>query len=145
MSIKQLQVFATTDGKQFQDMAAAEAHQFSLDNAEMIGKVSNSFANTSVNGKEVGLVGRTRAFNVNVMSAGVAFLLAHGLINVDALAVFEEIQPSEDLAARIAADEAAAAAKAEAAAAKKAAATGADVKTEETESPADAEEDLFAE
>lgn len=144
MSIQQLSVFVTTDGKQFTDIASANAHQFSLDNAAHISKVANSFVNTAVapNAKEVGLVGRTRVFNANVASQVVAFLMASGQLSADALESFEEIVPSEELAARLAAEEVRVAELA----AKKASTVAVEAPVEtEAEAVADAEADLFAE
>lgn len=121
MAIKQIQVFATTDGKQFTDMAAAEAHQTMLDNSAGIEKVATSFANiiSAPGSKEVGLVGRTRVFNMNVASQVVSFLIAQGVISKDDLEAFDAIEASDELQGRLDAEEAAAKVKAEAAAAKK--------------------------
>ncbi len=143
MSIKQLNVLVTTDGKQFTDMAAAEAHQTMLDNAAGIEKVATSFANiiSAPNSKEVGLVGRTRVFNMNVASQVVSFLIAQGVITKEDLEAFEAIEPSDELAARIEADRL----EAEKKAAEKAAKAG-DKKGEQVEAKEEAPvEDLFGE
>ena len=115
MSLKEMTVVVTSDGKQFTDRAEALAHQSKLDNAEVIAKVANSYANvtTAPGAKEVGLVGRTRVFQVNAAEAVVSFLIAQGLVDVSLLQAFEGIEQSEELKARIAAD-AKAKAKAEA-------------------------------
>ncbi|UOT58017.1 hypothetical protein PP651_gp62 [Aeromonas phage ZPAH14] len=140
--IKSVQVYTTTDGKQHTDLQAAEAHQTMLDNAAGIEKVANSFANviSAPGSKEVGLVGRTRVFNVNVASQFLSFLIAQGVVDSSMLEAFEAIEPSEELAARIKADAEAAAEKA----AKAKAAKG-EGKTEAADAPAQEEvsEDLF--
>ncbi|CAC9972298.1 hypothetical protein QNH08_gp37 [Aeromonas phage pAh6.2TG] len=139
--IKAQQVFTTTDGKQHSDIAAAEAHQVMLNNAAGIEKVANSFANviSAPGSKEVGLVGRTRVFNVNVASQFLSFLIAQGVIEGDVLEAFEAIEPSEELQARIDADAKAAEEKAAAAKAKKEAGKPEVEATEE----APVDEDLF--
>jgi hypothetical protein len=141
MSLKSLQVFVTTDGKQFEDEAAALSHQTALDNAEVVEAVASSFVNvTSAPGsKEVGLVGRTRAFNSNVAAATVSFMIAQGLVNEEALEQFAAIKPSEALQARLDAEAAKEAEKA----AKKNEKT--EAKTEEpVAEDAEASADLFA-
>lgn len=143
MSLKSIEVFVTTDNKQHTDRAAAEAHQTMLDNAAGIEKVASSFANviSAPGSKEVGLVGRTRVFNMNVASQVVSFLIAQGVIAKEDLEAFDAIEPSEELAARLEADRVEAERKAAEKAAK------APAKTEGEEAPAaDAEvkEDLFA-
>lgn len=137
MSIVSLQVFATSDGKQFTNRDEAVAHQVSLDNAQGIANVAESFVNTTTasGAKVVGMVGRTRAFNLNVASQVMSFLLAHGIVTTEDLEAFEKIEPSEELAVRLAEAEAAAAA-----APKKGA--KAEVVAEEQEPVAEA--DLFA-
>ena len=103
MAIKAQEVFVTTDGKQFLSMDEATAHQSMLDNAEVVEAISESFVNiTSAPGKkEVGLVGRTRAFNKNVCAQTIAFLIGAELVDADVLASFEAILPSEELQARL--------------------------------------------
>ena len=144
MSLKEMTVVVTSDGKQFTDRAEALAHQSKLDNAEVIAKVANSYANvTSAPGaKEVGLVGRTRVFQVNAAEAVVSFLIAQGLIDVSLLQAFDGIEQSEELKARIAVDAAEAEAKAKA----KAEAKGAEPKKEDkpvVDGDADVDADLF--
>ena len=104
--IQSSQVFTCTDGKQFSDMAAAEAHQVMLQNAVGIEKVASSFANVAVapNAKVAGLSGRTRVFNVNVASQLLSFLISQGVLTAADLEAFEAIEPSEELAARLKAD-----------------------------------------
>ena len=104
--IQSSQVFTCTDGKQFSDMAAAEAHQVMLANAAGIEKVASSFANVAVapNAKVAGLSGRTRVFNMNVASQVLSFLISQGVVTADDLEAFEAIEPSEELAARLQAD-----------------------------------------
>ena len=104
--IQSSQVFTCTDGKQFSDMASAEAHQVMLANAAGIEKVASSFANVAVapNAKVAGLSGRTRVFNVNVASQVLSFLISQGVVTADDLEAFEAIEPSEELAARLKAD-----------------------------------------
>ena len=116
--IKTAQVFTTTDGKQHADRDAALAHQMMLNNAAHIEKVANSFANviSAPGSKEVGLVGRTRVFNLNVASQFLSFLLSKGVVDTAILEAFEAIEPSEDLVVRMEEEAAKAAA---AAAAKK--------------------------
>ena len=116
--IKTAQVFTTTDGKQHADRDAALAHQMMLNNAAHIEKVVNSFANviSAPGSKEVGLVGRTRVFNLNVASQFLSFLLSKGVVDTAILEAFEAIEPSEDLVVRMEEEAAKAAA---AAAAKK--------------------------
>lgn len=147
MSIKALQVFATTDGKQFEDEAAAIAHQTALDNAEVVERVGESFVNiTSAPGsKEVGLVGRTRAFNLNVAKAVVSFMISKDLVTSEALEAFEAIEPSEALQARLDKEAAKEAAKAAEKAAKEAAKKAGEGKVETEEVPEDAaaSDDLF--
>ena len=106
MSVKSVQHFVTTNGKQFEDKATAEAHQVSLDNAAVVGKVATSFVNVAVapNAKVPGLNGRTRVFNQNVASQVVSFLIAEGVIVAADLEAFEAIEPSEELAVRLEAD-----------------------------------------
>lgn len=112
--IKTAQVFTTTDGKQHADRDAALAHQMMLNNAAHIEKVANSFANviSAPGSKEVGLVGRTRVFNLNVASQFLSFLLSKGVVDTAILEAFEAIEPSEDLTARMEEEAAKAAAKA---------------------------------
>ena len=112
--IKTAQVFTTTDGKQHADRDAALAHQMMLNNAAHIEKVVNSFANviSAPGSKEVGLVGRTRVFNLNVASQFLSFLLSKGVVDTAILEAFEAIEPSEDLTARMEEEAAKAAAKA---------------------------------
>ena len=104
--IQSSQVFTCTDGKQFSDMASAEAHQVMLANAAGIEKVASSFANVAVapNAKVAGLSGRTRVFNVNVASQFLSFLISQGVVTAADLEAFEAIEPSEELAARLKAD-----------------------------------------
>lgn len=104
--IQSSQVFTCTDGKQFSDMASAEAHQVMLENAAGVEKVASSFANVAVapNAKVAGLSGRTRVFNMNVASQVVSFLISQGIVTADALEAFTAIEPSEELAARLKAD-----------------------------------------
>ena len=104
--IQSSQVFTCTDGKQFSDMASAEAHQVMLQNAVGIEKVASSFANVAVapNAKVAGLSGRTRVFNVNVASQLLSFLISQGVLTAADLEAFEAIKPSEELAARLKAD-----------------------------------------
>ena len=101
--IKTAQVFTTTDGKQHADRDAALAHQMMLNNAAHIEKVVNSFANviSAPGSKEVGLVGRTRVFNLNVASQFLSFLLSKGVVDTAILEAFEAIEPSEELAVRM--------------------------------------------
>ena len=112
--IKTAQVFTTTDGKQHADRDAALAHQMMLNNAAHIEKVANSFANviSAPGSKEVGLVGRTRVFNLNVASQFLSFLLSKGVVDTAILEAFEAIEPSEELAVRMEEEAAKAAAKA---------------------------------
>lgn len=104
--IQSSQVFTCTDGKQFSDMASAEAHQVMLQNAVGIEKVASSFANVAVapNAKVAGLSGRTRVFNVNVANQLLSFLISQGVLTAADLEAFEAIEPSEELAARLKAD-----------------------------------------
>ena len=146
MSLKEMTVVVTSDGKQFTDRAEALAHQSKLDNAEVIAKVANSYANvtTAPGAKEVGLVGRTRVFQVNAAEAVVSFLIAQGLVDVSLLQAFEGIEQSEELAARIKADADEAAAKAAAKAESK---SKEPVKAEApaVDGDADVDADLFGE
>ena len=114
--IKTAQVFTTTDGKQHADRDAALAHQMMLNNAAHIEKVANSFANviSAPGSKEVGLVGRTRVFNLNVASQFLSFLLSKGVVDTAILEAFEAIEPSEELTARMEEEAAKAAAAAKA-------------------------------
>ena len=146
MSLKEVTFVVTSDGKQFADRTEALAHQSKLDNAEVIAKVANSYANitTAPGAKEVGLVGRTRVFQVNVAEALLSFLIAQGLVDVSLLQAFDAIEQSEELKARIAADAAEAEAKA------KAKAEGKGKEASKTETPAvdgdaDVDADLFGE
>ena len=104
--IQSSQVFTCTDGKQFSDMASAEAHLVMLQNAVGIEKVASSFANVAVapGAKVAGLSGRTRVFNVNVTSQVLSFLISQGVLTAADLEAFEAIEPSEELAARLKAD-----------------------------------------
>ena len=114
--IKTAQVFTTTDGKQHVDLDAAKAHQMMLNNAAHIEKVANSFANviSAPGSKEVGLVGRTRVFNLNVASQFLSFLLSKGVVDTAILEAFEAIEPSEELTVRMEEEAAKAAAAAKA-------------------------------
>ena len=114
--IKTAQVFTTTDGKQHADRDAALAHQMMLNNAAHIEKVVNSFANviSAPGSKEVGLVGRTRVFNLNVASQFLSFLLTKGVVDIAIMEAFKAIEPSEELAARMEEEAAKAAAAAKA-------------------------------
>lgn len=150
--IKSVQLFTTTDGKQFEDLAAAEAHQISLENAAVVGKVANSFVNTAVapGAKVSGLSGRTRVFQLNVATQLVSFLIANGVIVAADLEAFEEIAPSEELAVRLEADRVeaekkAAAAKAKADAKGKGANEGAGEGTGEGDDNPEDPADLFGE
>jgi len=120
--IQPLNLFATTDGKQFDDVQSAEAHQSLLDNAEVVEVVAESFCNitTAPGAKVVGLVGRTRVFNKNVAAATVSFLIAKGLLEAESLEVFDAIPASDELQVRLDEFEAAEAVKAEATAKAKA-------------------------
>ena len=104
--IQSSQVFTCTDGKQFSDMASAEAHQVMLENAAGVEKVASSFANVAVapGAKVAGLNGRTRVFNMNVASQVLSFLISKGVLTAADLEAFEAIEPSEELAARLKAD-----------------------------------------
>lgn len=104
--IQSSQVFTCTDGKQFSDMASAEAHQVMLENAAGVEKVASSFANVAVapGAKVAGLNGRTRVFNMNVASQVLSFLISKGVLTAANLEDFEAIEPSEELAARLKAD-----------------------------------------
>lgn len=144
--IQSSQVFTCTDGKQFSDMASAEAHQVMLENAAGVEKVASSFANVAVapNAKVAGLSGRTRVFNMNVASQVVSFLIAQGIVTADVLEAFTAIEPSEELAARLAAD----VEEAEKKAAEKKAKAEAEGKGDATEADApktEVDEDLFGE
>ena len=148
--IQSSQVFTCTDGKQFSDMASAEAHQVMLQNAVGIEKVASSFANVAVapNAKVAGLSGRTRVFNVNVTSQVLSFLISQGVLTAADLEAFEAIEPSEELAARLKADAEEAEKKA---AEKKAAEKKAKAESEGKGAPAadapaaEVDEDLFGE
>lgn len=144
--IQSSQVFTTTDGKQFSDLASAEAHQVMLENAAGVEKVASSFANVAVapNAKVAGLSGRTRVFNMNVAGQVVSFLISQGIVTADVLEAFTAIEPSEELAARLKAD----AEEAEKKAAEKKAKAEAEGKgtDAETEAPkTEVDEDLFGE
>ena len=143
--IQSSQVFTCTDGKQFSDMASAEAHQVMLQNAVGIEKVASSFANVAVapNAKVAGLSGRTRVFNVNVTSQVLSFLISQGVLTAADLEAFEAIEPSEELAARLQADAEEAEKKA---AEKKAKAESEDKGAPAADAPAaEVDEDLFGE
>ena len=146
MSLKEVTFVVTSDGKQFADRTEALAHQSKLDNAEVIAKVANSYANvTSAPGaKEVGLVGRTRVFQVNAAEAVVSFLIAQGLVDVSLLQAFEGIEQSEELKARIKADADEAAAKAAAKAESKSK-EPVKAETPAVDGDADVDADLFGE
>ena len=135
MSIQSLQVFATSDGKQFTELASAEAHQTMLDNAGILDLVSEAFVNTAAtpNTNEIGLVGRTRAFNKNVATQTIAFILSiGGTIPED----YEGVEPSEALEVRLEEEQAKADAKAAEMKAKKAEESP-EAKVEEVEASAD--------
>ena len=143
--IQSSQVFTTTDGKQFSDLASAEAHQVMLENAAGVEKVASSFANVAVapNAKVAGLSGRTRVFNMNVASQVVSFLISQGIVTADVLEAFTAIEPSEELAARLKADAEEAEKKAAEKKAKaEAEGKGTDAETEETQKT-EVDEDLF--
>jgi len=133
MTIKAKEIFETSDGAQHDSMEAAESHQFALDNAERIEVVAESYVNvaTAPGAKVAGMVGRTRAFNLNVAKGVVAFVLSQGgSLPED----FEAITPSKELQARL--DEEAA----------KVAAKQSEKKTEDKAEDTDTEadsEDLF--
>lgn len=142
--IQSSQVFTCTDGKQFSDLASAEAHQVMLENAAGVEKVASSFANVAVapNAKVAGLSGRTRVFNVNVASQLLSFLISQGVLTAADLEAFEAIEPSEELAARLKAD----VEEAEKKAAEKKAKAEAEGKGDTTEAEApktEVDEDLF--
>ena len=136
--ITQQEIFVTTDGSQHTSIEAAEGHQFALDNAEVIETISESFVNIAVapGAKVSGLAGRTRAFNKNVASQVISFILAQGgTLPED----FAAIEASEELQGRLDAE----AAKVEAAKAAKATKDG-DKKEEAADETAEADsEDLF--
>lgn len=143
--IQSSQVFTCTDGKQFSDMASAEAHQVMLENAAGVEKVASSFANVAVapNAKVAGLSGRTRVFNVNVTSQVLSFLISQGVLTAADLEAFEAIEPSEELAARLKADAEEAEKKA---AERKAKAESEDKGAPAADAPAaEVDEDLFGE
>lgn len=135
MSIQSLQVFATTDGKQFTELATAEAHQTMLDNAEVLDLVSEAFVNTAPtpNTNEIGLIGRTRAFNKNVAVQTIAYVLSIGGTIPDD---FQGVNPSEELQVRIDEEQAKVDAKTAEAKAKKAEANP-EAAVEEVEASAD--------
>ena len=144
--IQSSQVFTTTDGKQFSDLASAEAHQVMLENAAGVEKVASSFANVAVapNAKVAGLSGRTRVFNMNVASQVVSILISQGIVTADVLEAFTAIEPPEELAARLKADAEEAEKKAAEKKAKaEAEGKGADAETEAPKTEVD--EDLFGE
>ena len=142
--IQSSQVFTCTDGKQFSDMASAEAHQVMLENAAGVEKVASSFANVAVapNAKVAGLNGRTRVFNMNVASQVLSFLISQGVLTAADLEAFEAIEPSEELAVRLEADRLEAEKKAEEAKAKAAAKSEAAPATAE-EVEVEVAQDLF--
>lgn len=143
--IQSSQVFTCTDGKQFSDLASAEAHQVMLENAAGVEKVASSFANVAVapNAKVAGLSGRTRVFNMNVTSQVLSFLISQGVLTAADLEAFEAIEPSEELAARLKADAEEAEKKA---AEKKAKAESEDKGAPAADAPAaEVDEDLFGE
>ena len=108
MSIVSLQVFQTADGQQFPTQAAAEAHQFGLDNQATLSAVAESFVNAA------DLSGRARSGSTNKCVEVVSFLVSQGLVDLELLAAHTPIAPSAELAARLAAEAEAKAAKAEA-------------------------------
>jgi hypothetical protein len=122
--IQQQQIFVTSDEAQHTSIEAAEAHQFALDNAEVINTVAESFVNVN------NLVGRTRAFNINVAKAALAYVLSSGgSIPED----FEAVEPSAELQAKL--DEEAAKVKAKAA--KSTAKEGEEAPADDAEADAD--------
>lgn len=106
MSIVSMQVFQTADGQQFSTQAAAEAHQFSLDNQATLDNVATSFVNAAE------LVGRARTGSANKAVEVISFLVSQGIVTVEDLAAHDVIQPSAELAERLAAHEAEVAEKA---------------------------------
>jgi len=139
--ITQQEVFVTTDGGQHSSMEAAEGHQFTLDNAEVIEMISESYVNIAVapGAKVAGLAGRTRAFNKNVAASVIAFILSQGGELPEG---FRAIEASEELQVRLDAEEAKVAA-AKAAKAEKAGDDSAPA-GEDTDAEADGD-DLFNE
>jgi len=135
--IQAQEIFVTTDNAQHTSIEAAEAHQFALDNAEVIETISESYVNIAVapGAKVTGLAGRTRAFNKNVAASVISFILAQGGALPEG---FEAIEPSEELQGRLDAE----AKKVEEAKAAKAAKDG-DKKEETVDPDADADADLF--
>lgn len=107
MSIVSLQVFQTADGQQFPTQAAAEAHQFGLDNQATLTSVAESFVNAAE------LSGRARSGSANKCVEVVSFLVSQGLVDLELLAAHTPIAPSAELAARLVAEAEAKAAKVE--------------------------------
>ena len=108
MSIVSMQVFQTADGQQFSTQAQAEAHQFGLDNQATLSAVAESFVNASE------LAGRARSGSANKCVEVISFLVSQGLVDLELLAAHTPIEPSAELAAKLAAEVEAKAAKAEA-------------------------------
>lgn len=67
--LQAVQYFRTTDGEIFTDVALAEAHQFSLDNKEVIAAKVDAYLNANK------LFGRRRAAAENVATQVVSHLL----------------------------------------------------------------------
>ena len=67
--LQAVQYFRTTDGEIFTDVALAEAHQFSIDNKEVIAAKVNAYLNANK------LFGRRRAAAENIATQMVSHLL----------------------------------------------------------------------
>lgn len=99
--VQAVQYFRTSDDEIFTDIVAAEAHQFKLDNAEVINKKVTAFLNANK------MFGRRRAAYENVAAQMTSFLLQfdgtpvefdHEAADAEAKAAAEAAKVSEDTA-----------------------------------------------
>lgn len=88
-----VQVIKTSDGKEFNDMALAQAHQNVLDSAEIIAVPVQAYLNTN------GLIDRNRKQKQTVVESVLAFLVGAGvdLTGVEAVeqTVFDTPTPAK--------------------------------------------------
>ena len=100
LKAKAVEIITTSDGKEFYSMAEAEAHQFALENAEVINTVTESYLNKRE------LIDRNRQQKKNVAADIVGFIIESG-IDLSGVAVVERIKedsPKVEVAATEEAD-----------------------------------------
>lgn len=73
LKAKKVEIVTTSDGKEFYSMAEAEAHQFALENAEVIAGVTESYLNKRE------MIDRNRQQKKNVAADIIGFIIECGV------------------------------------------------------------------